>query len=51
LGGSFEDARHLWVLIGMLGSFGEEESWWNDDIYDIFSSSQNKQPLLCQLLT
>lgn len=23
LGGSFEDARHLWVLIGLLGSFSE----------------------------
>ncbi|MCA1637660.1 MAG: O-antigen ligase family protein, partial [Acidobacteria bacterium] len=26
LGGSFEDARHLWVLIGLLASFGEESS-------------------------
>lgn len=26
LGGSFENARHLWILIGMLGSFGEESS-------------------------
>jgi O-antigen ligase len=26
LSGSFEDARHLWVLIGLLGSFGEKVS-------------------------
>jgi hypothetical protein len=26
LGGSFEDARHLWVLIGLLGSFSEKIS-------------------------
>jgi O-antigen ligase len=26
LGGSFENARHLWILIGLLGSFGEEVS-------------------------
>lgn len=25
LGGSFEDARHLWVLIGLLGSISEEQ--------------------------
>jgi O-antigen ligase len=25
LAGSFEDARHLWVLIGLMASFGERE--------------------------
>lgn len=25
LGGSFEDARHVWVLIGLLGSISEDK--------------------------